>query len=126
MNGHLRIGACLSLSGKFARFGSQAAQGLDTWRSLDGNADIRRPAPPRQVCAVAAAVREFSHAIDHPNGVFGIAQWFAGRGHEVALGPSEADLVDAYADCAGTMPDYPAVQVAAGALSPHRCPASPA
>ena len=65
---------------------------------------------------MAAAVREFSHAIDHLNGVFGIAQWFAGRGHEVALGPSEADLVDAYADCAGTMPDYPAVQVAAGAI----------
>jgi ABC-type branched-subunit amino acid transport system substrate-binding protein len=40
MNGHLRIGACLSLSGKFAQFGRQAAQGLEAWRSLDGAVDI--------------------------------------------------------------------------------------
>lgn len=40
VTGHLRIGACLSLSGKFARFGRQAAQGLETWRSLDGIAEI--------------------------------------------------------------------------------------
>lgn len=36
----LRIGACLSLSGKFARFGRQAAAGLETWRSLDGTAGV--------------------------------------------------------------------------------------
>src|SRR6266852_113500 len=40
MNGRLRIGACLSLSGKFAQFGRQAAQGLEAWRSLDGRAEI--------------------------------------------------------------------------------------
>src|SRR6266849_5093588 len=40
MNGRLRIGACLSLSGRFAQFGRQAAQGLETWRSLDGTAEI--------------------------------------------------------------------------------------
>ena len=40
MNGRLRIGACLSLSGKFAQFGRQAAQGLETWRSLEGAAEI--------------------------------------------------------------------------------------
>ena len=40
MDGRLRIGACLSLSGKFAQFGRQAAQGLETWRSLDGTAEI--------------------------------------------------------------------------------------
>jgi hypothetical protein len=40
MNGRLRIGACLSLSGRFAQFGRQAAQGLETWRSLDGIAEI--------------------------------------------------------------------------------------
>ncbi len=40
MAGHLRIGACLSLSGRFAQFGRQAAQGLETWRALDGTADI--------------------------------------------------------------------------------------
>ena len=40
MAGHLRIGACLSLSGKFAQFGRQAALGLETWHSLDGAAEI--------------------------------------------------------------------------------------
>jgi Periplasmic binding protein len=40
MSGRLRIGACLSLSGRFAQFGRQAAQGLETWRSLDGTAEI--------------------------------------------------------------------------------------
>src|SRR6266851_6382458 len=40
MAGQLRIGACLSLSGRFARFGRQAAQGLQTWSSLDGSADM--------------------------------------------------------------------------------------
>ena len=36
----LRIGACLSLSGRYAQFGRQAAQGLAVWRSLDGAADL--------------------------------------------------------------------------------------
>src|SRR5712691_2421412 len=40
VNGRLRIGACLSLSGRFAQFGRQAAQGLETWCSLDGAAEI--------------------------------------------------------------------------------------
>jgi ABC-type branched-subunit amino acid transport system substrate-binding protein len=36
----LRIGACLSLSGRFAQFGQQAAAGLKTWATLDGRADL--------------------------------------------------------------------------------------
>jgi branched-chain amino acid transport system substrate-binding protein len=36
----LRVGACLSLSGRFARFGTQAAQGLQIWETLDGHADV--------------------------------------------------------------------------------------
>ena len=40
MTGRLRIGACLSLSGKFAQFGRQAARGLEAWRTLDGGADV--------------------------------------------------------------------------------------
>ena len=36
----LRVGACLSLSGRFARFGTQAAQGLQVWENLDGRADV--------------------------------------------------------------------------------------
>src|SRR6266498_688575 len=40
MTARLRIGACLSLSGRFAQFGQQAARGLDAWRSLDCAADV--------------------------------------------------------------------------------------
>lgn len=40
MAAHLRIGACLSLTGRFAAFGRQAAAGLETWRSLEGSADL--------------------------------------------------------------------------------------
>ncbi len=36
----IRLGACLSLSGRYARFGTQAARALDVWRSLDGHADL--------------------------------------------------------------------------------------
>jgi hypothetical protein len=36
----LRIGACLSLTGKFARFGRQAAAGLEAWRSLTGDVNV--------------------------------------------------------------------------------------
>ena len=40
MTDRLRIGACLSLTGRFAQFGRQAALGLEAWRSLDGAADV--------------------------------------------------------------------------------------
>ena len=36
----LRIGACLSLTGRYARFGVQAAAGLEAWRRLDGDAEL--------------------------------------------------------------------------------------
>jgi ABC-type branched-subunit amino acid transport system substrate-binding protein len=36
----LRIGACLSLSGRFGQFGRQAAAGLETWQQLCGDADL--------------------------------------------------------------------------------------
>jgi branched-chain amino acid transport system substrate-binding protein len=36
----IRVGACLSLSGRYARFGSQAARALDVWRALDGHVDL--------------------------------------------------------------------------------------
>jgi ABC-type branched-subunit amino acid transport system substrate-binding protein len=37
----LRIGACLSLSGRFSRFGRQAARALQAWASLDRGAHVR-------------------------------------------------------------------------------------
>lgn len=36
----LRIGACLSLTGRFARFGSQAAAALETWKLIDGHCEL--------------------------------------------------------------------------------------
>jgi hypothetical protein len=36
----LRIGACLSLTGKFGKFGQQAAHGLATWRSMGAPVDL--------------------------------------------------------------------------------------
>jgi ABC-type branched-subunit amino acid transport system substrate-binding protein len=36
----LRIGACLSLTGKFGKFGQQAAHGLQTWRSMGAPVDL--------------------------------------------------------------------------------------
>jgi ABC-type branched-subunit amino acid transport system substrate-binding protein len=36
----LRIGACLSLTGKFGQFGQQAAHGLATWRSMGAPVDL--------------------------------------------------------------------------------------
>ncbi len=36
----LRVGACLSLSGRFSRFGRQAARALQAWASLDGGAQV--------------------------------------------------------------------------------------
>jgi ABC-type branched-subunit amino acid transport system substrate-binding protein len=82
---------------------------------------LRLPTPPRRVCAIAAGVREFSHAVGDPEGVFGIGQWFPGSKGEVALGPSEDDFVGAYADRAGAPPDYPATQAAAAAIIATHC-----
>jgi hypothetical protein len=36
----LRVGACLSLTGAYSRFGVQAAAGLEAWRRLDGGAEV--------------------------------------------------------------------------------------
>src|SRR5262249_52096938 len=36
----LRVGACLSLTGRYRLFGTQAAHGLEVWRGLDGQARL--------------------------------------------------------------------------------------
>jgi hypothetical protein len=69
----------------------------------------------------SAGVRDFTQAVDDPDGVFGIAQWFPGGGHEVVLGPTEDEFVRAYVAAGGSVPDYPAVQAAAGALIAANC-----
>ncbi len=40
MTAPLTIGACLSLTGKFGRFGRQAAQGLEAWCSVSDATDV--------------------------------------------------------------------------------------
>jgi ABC-type branched-subunit amino acid transport system substrate-binding protein len=40
MTARLRIGACISLTGKFGKFGQQAALGLETWRSTGNPVDL--------------------------------------------------------------------------------------
>ena len=82
---------------------------------------LRLPAPPRRVCTVAAGVREFAQAVDDPDGVFGIAQWFPGSGNSVLLGPDEETFVRAFTDSEGKGPEYPAVQAAAGAILAAHC-----
>jgi ABC-type branched-subunit amino acid transport system substrate-binding protein len=79
------------------------------------------PHPPRHVCAVAAGVREFGQAVTDPGEVFGIAQWVPLRRRRPALGPGEREFLAAYAAGAGPMPDYPAVQAAAGAALAVHC-----
>lgn len=79
------------------------------------------PDPPLRVCAIAAGVREFAHAVSNPGGVFGIAQWFPGASHKAVIGPGEDDFLRAYAVAGGGVPDYPAVQAAAGAALAVHC-----
>ena len=82
---------------------------------------MRLPHPPRRLCTISAGVRDFARAVGDPDGVFGIAQWFPGGGHEVVLGPTEDEFVRAYTAAGGSAPDYPAVQAAAGALIAAHC-----
>jgi Periplasmic binding protein len=77
--------------------------------------------PPLQACAVAAGVDEFSEATGKPDGVFGIAQWFRGKGGQPRLGPTEAAFIEAYKSATGESPGYPAVQALAGAVLAAHC-----
>jgi ABC-type branched-subunit amino acid transport system substrate-binding protein len=55
----LRVGACLSLSGRFEQFGRQAAAGLKTWRQLGGGADLLIEddrSDPRHLAAILPSV----------------------------------------------------------------------
>jgi hypothetical protein len=82
---------------------------------------LKSARPPRHICAVAAGVREFSQAIEDPEGVFGIAQWFPGSASAVATGPAEREFLRTYVAQTDGPPDYPAVQAAAGAALAVQC-----
>jgi branched-chain amino acid transport system substrate-binding protein len=77
--------------------------------------------PPRALCSVAAGVRDFASMVERPDGIYGIAQWFPGRGAQPDLGPTESDFLAAYRRIAGEWPDYPAVQAAAAAALALHC-----
>ena len=71
---------------------------------------------PRAICSIAAGVREFASSVDGVDGTYGIAQWFPGRGLRPEIGPAAHEFVATYRSLADEMPDYPAVQAAAGAV----------
>jgi ABC-type branched-subunit amino acid transport system substrate-binding protein len=76
---------------------------------------------PRLICAVAAGVWAFGQAVQRPDGIFGIAQWFPGSLSEAETGPAEDEFVATYSRLHGTPPDYPAVQAAAAAALAVHC-----
>jgi ABC-type branched-subunit amino acid transport system substrate-binding protein len=77
--------------------------------------------PPRAICSIAAGVQDFGSEVDEPGGIYGIAQWSPGSDGVAELGPSEDEFIAAYAALAESLPDYPAVQAAAGAVLAFRC-----
>jgi Periplasmic binding protein len=82
---------------------------------------MQLPNPPGLICAIAAGVREFRNVVDDPEGVYGIAQWFPGRGQVIELGPAEASFTGAYRAHTGCLPDYPAAQAMAAAVIATHC-----
>jgi ABC-type branched-subunit amino acid transport system substrate-binding protein len=77
--------------------------------------------PPRAICAVAAGIAEFRHAVTDPEGIFGISQWIPDRTRVPELGPTATDFRDAYTRLAGSAPDYPAAQAAAAGILAVEC-----
>jgi branched-chain amino acid transport system substrate-binding protein len=82
---------------------------------------LRLASPPRWVCTVSAGVREFAQAVDDPDGVFGVAQWFPGSGAAVLTGPQEKEFLEHCAARGLEQPDYPAAQAAAAAVIAAHC-----
>jgi hypothetical protein len=79
------------------------------------------PWPPEVICSVAAGVREFGEAFRDAEGIFGVGQWFPGGSGRPDLGPSEASFLAAWSAASPGVPDYPAVQAAAGAVLAAHC-----
>jgi hypothetical protein len=89
-------------------------------------ATVRRaqehPDPPATICAVAAGVQEFASEVAHPEGIYGIGQWFPGAvANASEIGPSETTFLTAYQSITRTRIDYPGVQAVAGAALAVYC-----
>jgi hypothetical protein len=81
-----------------------------------------RPHPPATICAVAAGVREFAREVEHPEGIYGVGQWFPGAvANSPEIGPSETTFLTAYTARAKTRIDYPGVQAVASAALAVYC-----
>jgi Periplasmic binding protein len=80
------------------------------------------PNPPATICAVAAGVQEFASEIEHPEGIYGVGQWFPGAmANSPEIGPSEATFLAAYTGHTKMRIDYPGVQAVAGAALAAYC-----
>ena len=78
--------------------------------------------PPCMICAVAAGVQEFASEVEHPEGIYGVGQWFQGAvANSPEIGPSETTFLTAYATRTTTRIDYPGVQAVAGAALASYC-----
>jgi hypothetical protein len=78
--------------------------------------------PPATICAVAAGVEEFASQVEHPEGIYGVGQWFPGAvADSPEIGPSETTFLTAYAGHAKARIDYPGVQAVAGAALAVHC-----
>lgn len=77
------------------------------------------PNPPRNLCSVAAGVASFADDLGaDPDGIYGIGQWAIGGPGDVEVGMDEHQLLAAWRDRYGTVPDYPGVQAyAAGVIA---------
>lgn len=78
--------------------------------------------PPATICAVAAGVQEFVSEIEHPEGIYGVGQWFPGAvANDPVIGPSEATFLAAYTGHTNRRIDYPGAQAVAGAALAAYC-----
>jgi len=67
-------------------------------------------------------VQEFASEIEHPEGIYGVGQWFPGAvANSPTIGPSEATFLAAFTDHAKRPIDYPGVQAVAGASLAAYC-----
>jgi ABC-type branched-subunit amino acid transport system substrate-binding protein len=81
----------------------------------------RQPDPPRLIFSVAAGVHEFAGAVDDPEGIYGVGQWFPGHATRAELGPPEDAFLAAYAAVTDQPVEYPGVQAAAAAVIAAHC-----
>jgi len=77
---------------------------------------------PATICAVAAGVREFAREVEHPEGIYGVGQWFPEAvANSPEIGPSETTFLTAYTGDAKMRIDYRGVQAVAGAALAVYC-----